>query len=65
MKPPAPLHPGYNHIDFAAAAFEMPLRRGLADSGLRASRGELNPTATVHLHLFGKPSATDGEQDGG
>jgi hypothetical protein len=25
--------------------------------GLRASRGVLNPTATVHLHLLGKPSA--------
>jgi hypothetical protein len=36
---------------------KMPLRRRLADSGLRASRGELNPTATVHLHLLGKPSA--------
>jgi len=35
----------------------MPLRRRLADSGRRASSGGLNPTATVHLHLLGKPSA--------
>jgi hypothetical protein len=34
---------------------KMPLCCRLADSA--RSRGELNPAATVHLHLLGKPSA--------